>query len=152
VRPPSGITADVYDRKDFFDNIPTLEGCIDILAEKINCLVHGNESGKYLAERTRAIIKHGLANTNLSLTRLSDKMNISAPYLCYLFKHQYHETINHFINKTRIEKARNLLSLSELKIYEIAEQCGYSSTNYFTRTFKKVTGILPTQYRRETKI
>jgi len=135
-----------------FDNIPTLDGCIDILTEKINFLIHGHESGKYLAERARGIIKYELANTNLSITFLSDKMNITAPYLCYLFKQQYHETINHFINKTRIEKAKNLLSLSGLKIYEIAEQCGYSSTNYFTRTFKKVTGILPTQYRRETKI
>jgi two-component system response regulator YesN len=148
----SGITTDAYGRNDFFDNILTLDGCIGILLEKTNFLIHGHESGKYLAERAQTIIKHELSNTNLSITFLSDKMNITAPYLCYLFKQQYHETINHFINKTRTEKAKNLLSLSGLRIYEIAKQCGYSSTNYFTRTFKRFTGLLPTQYRRESKI
>ena len=132
-----------------FMNISTIDGCIGIVAEKINDQVTGHESGNLLAKRAQVIIKHELGNTNLSITFLTDKMNITAPYLCYLFKRHFKETINHYINRLRIEKAKNILASTQLKINEIAELCGFSGVNYFTRTFKKTAGILPTQYRRE---
>jgi len=135
--------------ENIFNNISTLDGCIGILIEKINDLMNGHESGKLLAERARNMIKQELHNTNLYITFLSDRMNISTPYLCYLFKRQFGETINHYISRMRIEKAKNLLSSSQLKINEISELCGFSGVNYFITAFKKIAGILPTQYRRE---
>ena len=51
----------------------------------------------------------------------------------------------------RMEKAKELLAVSELKNYEIAEKVGFGDPHYFSIAFKKVTGKTPTEYARERK-
>ncbi len=46
-----------------------------------------------------------------------------------------------------MNQANRLLKSTNLKIYEIAQECGYSNSNYFTKVFKEVTGISPAEYR-----
>jgi two-component system response regulator YesN len=131
-----------------FENISTLDGCLGIVLDRINSLEQGHESGGRLADRARGIIENEFGNQNLSITMLCGELNLTAPYLCYLFKQRHGVTINHYINKVRIETAGNFLASSQLKIRDIARYCGFNNTNYFTRSFKKNTGLLPTQYRR----
>ena len=47
----------------------------------------------------------------------------------------------------RIDRAKELLDFTDESIADIAEASGFSDQNYFARTFKKVTGMTPTQYR-----
>jgi two-component system response regulator YesN len=130
-----------------FENISTLDGCLGIITGWINSLEQGRESGGRLADRARLIIDREFGNQNLSITMLCDELALTAPYLCYLFKQRHGMTINHYINKVRIETAKNLLVSSRLKIRDIAQYCGFNNTNYFTRSFKKNTGLLPTKFR-----
>lgn len=130
-----------------FENISTLDGCMGIIMERLGSLEHGHGSGSRLADMARDIIERQFGNQNLSITMLCDTLALTAPYLCYLFKLRHGMTINRYINKIRIETARNLLSSSQLKIRDIARRCGFSNTNYFTRSFKKNTGLLPSLYR-----
>jgi two-component system response regulator YesN len=130
-----------------FENISTLDGCMGIIMDRLGSLEHGHGSGSRLADMARDIIENQFNNQNLSITMLCDELTLTAPYLCYLFKLRHGMTINHYINKIRIETAKNLLSSSQLKIHDIARRCGFNNTNYFTRSFKKNTGLLPTLYR-----
>ena len=58
-------------------------------------------------------------------------------------------SISDFINECRLEYAVNLLrNQSSLPITQIAQACGFSDANYFTRTFKKINGLSPNQYRK----
>ena len=52
-----------------------------------------------------------------------------------------------YLNKIRIRAAKKLLKESQLKIYEIAEQVGFSDYHYFGIVFKKVIGLAPLEYR-----
>lgn len=64
-----------------------------------------------------------------------------------LFKDAYSTTPNQYIAQLRVEKARKLLGETTLSMGEIAWRCGFGDQNYFSRIFKKMTGVTPSQYR-----
>jgi len=53
-----------------------------------------------------------------------------------------------YITETRIAAAKEMLEQSNLKVYEIAEKLGYESSFYFSKVFKKVTGLSPREYQQ----
>ncbi len=86
-------------------------------------------------------------NKDLSITQLSKKFKINAAYLGQLFKNETGEMLTNYINKIRVEKAKNMLLTTTLKASAISERVGYQNTNYFYRVFKKLTGVSPSEYR-----
>jgi transcriptional regulator GlxA family with amidase domain len=57
-------------------------------------------------------------------------------------------TVTDYINRTRVRRAEALLGKTALPMQAIAEQCGFSDANYFTRTFKKINDVSPNDYRK----
>ena len=55
------------------------------------------------------------------------------------------------ILKNRIEKAKELISSTKMKVYEVSEMVGFEDTGYFSRVFKKYTGISPKEYKNGKK-
>lgn len=85
--------------------------------------------------------------TELSLDTLASKVNLSASYLSRLFKKQIGKNLSAYIQFVRIEQAKVLLYSTMLKTYEVAEAVGINDPVYFSKTFKKLTGIKPRDYR-----
>lgn len=56
-----------------------------------------------------------------------------------------------YLNKVRIEKAKELLANTDLKVWEIAEKVGYKNPKHFARIFKDITGLTPNEYRDAQK-
>ncbi len=81
---------------------------------------------------------------DLTLADLSDKVFISRNHLSIIFKNITGETFNTYLTRVRIEKARELLTVGNLLVYEVAEQVGYKNVPYFSTLFKKLTGMNPT--------
>lgn len=84
----------------------------------------------------------------LSLESLSGKYAVNKNYLSTRFHKEVGMTVTDYINLTRVRRSLKLLSGTNLSMPEIAERCGFSDANYYTRTFKKVHGTTPTEYRR----
>lgn len=84
---------------------------------------------------------------DLSLKTLSNKYNINSTYLGQLFQKETNELFSDYVNKIRIEKAKELLLNTNLKTSEISNMVGYSDTNYFYKKFKLYCGISPTELR-----
>lgn len=84
----------------------------------------------------------------LSLQLLASKFMVSKSYLSSLFHKEVGMTITDYINTTRIRRSLLLLNTTSFSMQEIAEQCGFSDGNYFTRTFKKFQGMSPLKYRQ----
>ncbi|WP_409346500.1 response regulator [Paenibacillus sp. MBLB4367] len=84
---------------------------------------------------------------DLSIQELSQKFYINPGYLSQLFKREVGEPFTAYIAKQRIAYACELLERTNMMIGEIAEISGYPDYFYFTRTFKKLTGQTPTQFR-----
>lgn len=85
----------------------------------------------------------------LSLKYLSEKYYINSAYLGQVFKKKYNISFKDYLNNFRIEKASELLALSDKKIYEISDIVGYSNTDYFINKFVQSKGRTPSQYRKQ---
>ncbi|MGG4219066.1 response regulator transcription factor [Paenibacillus jamilae] len=83
---------------------------------------------------------------NLRLETLSRLLNYSTAYLGQLFKNKTGEYFNTYLDRVRIQKAKELLDQG-MKVYEVAESVGYTSVNYFYSKFKRYEGCSPSEYR-----
>ena len=87
----------------------------------------------------------------LKVTDLADKFFVSRYHLSRRFKEATGFTILEYINSVRIIKAQELLIQSDMKIGDLVTHVGFGSSSQFTRVFKQITGVTPSQYRREQR-
>jgi len=73
---------------------------------------------------------------------------LNPSYLSQLFKAETGEVFTDYVTRSRMEAAKQMLEERKYKMQYIAELVGYSSNQHFTRTFKKYTGMLPVEYRK----
>ena len=92
------------------------------------------------------ISKH-YSNDALSIREISDHVHLSASYICTYFKNQTGQTLNQYLTEYRMEKAIRLLEDVRYQITDISSKVGYSNGNYFSKSFKKYTGVTPSKYR-----
>jgi two-component system response regulator YesN len=83
----------------------------------------------------------------LSLKQVANIICINTSYLGQIFKKATGESFTNYVNRYRIEKAKEFLSHSSLKVYEVAEKVGFTDYHYFLRIYKKIAGIIPTETR-----
>lgn len=91
-------------------------------------------------------------NTNIDkkiyLDELCILLHLDKYYFCKLFKQAMGTTFTEYVNFARLHKARQLLLSGQASISEIALSCGFSSTQYFNRLFKKQHGFSPSHYKK----
>ena len=85
----------------------------------------------------------------LNLTMVAEAVYITPAYLSLAFKRKTETNFTEHLNRIRIEKACELLTHMDLKTYEVAQRVGYRDEKYFSRVFKKLKGVSPSQYRRK---
>ncbi|MNO67446.1 putative response regulatory protein [compost metagenome] len=84
----------------------------------------------------------------ITLTDVARQFHFNASYLSSYFTAHNGEGFSDYLNKVRLEKAMELLETTENSISDISASVGYSDQSYFTKVFKKQTGISPSRYRR----
>ena len=105
------------------------------------------ETENVYVSKAEDFIKNHYAE-NIGVTNVSDFLNISYPYLSKLFKHYTQLNIMDYINKVRIDAAKELLSTTEMTIIEISAKVGYNNNQSFQRYFKKFVDLTPGEYRK----
>ncbi|REE92917.1 AraC family two component transcriptional regulator [Paenibacillus taihuensis] len=83
----------------------------------------------------------------ITLQDVSNHLYVNASYFSRLFHEEMGETFVRYVAGLRISKAKQLLKGTTKKIYEIADEVGYSDFRHFVKTFKELVGLTPTQYR-----
>ena len=83
----------------------------------------------------------------LSLKQVANVCEVNTSYLGQIFRKATGDSFTNYVNRYRIEKAKQLLANSSLKVYEVAEKVGFTDYHYFLKIYKKVTGNLPTETR-----
>lgn len=84
----------------------------------------------------------------ISLTVLAEEFHLSAQYISQLFKNEIGVNFLTYLTSIRMEQARKLLLSTSLSIAEISEKTGYSDYRVFTKVFRKIEGVTPSQYRQ----
>lgn len=87
-------------------------------------------------------------DSNLTLTSIAQKFNISPSYLTRYFKNHTGISLMRYLDNIRMEHAKKLLESTQLPLDEVVEQCGYVDKNNFIQKFKKTHGYTPIQYRK----
>lgn len=107
---------------------------------------HKKEYKNYLVVNIKKYIREHLSQ-RLSLNEVAASFNISANYLSQLFTKYNDEGFNEYITHQKIKEAKKMLSSDEnMKVYEVADALGFDNAFYFSKVFKKVEGIAPTDY------
>ena len=99
-----------------------------------------------IAEKTKSYILSHLAE-DLSLTVIGKAMGFNSVYLSRIFKRQTGISIREYIEACRMDLAKKLIVNSRMKIYEVAEKCGYQNPAYFIKIFRAHFGITPQECR-----
>lgn len=86
---------------------------------------------------------------DMSISYLANRFFISPSYLAHLFKKKSGKSIIEYINEVRISHAKSFLEKEDLSIGDIATRVGFGDINYFSRKFKAITGMTPTEYKKK---
>ena len=133
--------------KDALLDVYILELLVMIYRHRCKKKTKIRESDKIVYDVSDYIILHYAED--LSLKSISKTFNISESYLSRKFKEITGLCINQYITYIRISNAEKLLENSTLSITQIADQCGFCGSTYFSSLFKKFKGMAPLTYRKQ---
>ncbi len=142
-------------RQNFIHNVVKLTDFKELKSSFIDFLfrVRVNlveQYDKNLGEVVANVLKYinnNFAKEDITLQDIAKNMNISYHYLSKIFKEEIGKSFVEYLTELRIGKAMQLLNDPTLSIKEIAQSVGYSDPNYFSKAFRKVAGLSPTEYR-----
>ena len=90
-------------------------------------------------------------NDAITLQSLADELHVNKYHLAHSFTEDYGISPINYLIARRIEESKTLLKTTDLNISKIASFSGFSSQSYFSQCFRRVTGLSPKAYRRQTK-
>lgn len=91
---------------------------------------------------------HSHITENITVEEVSASVYMSKYHFCRIFKEKMHVTVMEYVLKTRIMMAMEMLSDGKQSVTGVSEACAFSSVAYFSRVFKKETGVTPLQYKK----
>ncbi|WP_248927928.1 response regulator [Paenibacillus hamazuiensis] len=124
-----------------------MERIRDVWAKWLSALEMKYNEGRqhaYVQHVKKAVAEHYCEG--ISFAKIADELHVTRNHLSGLFKRETGESFSDYLTRFRIEKAKELMKTQRYMIYEISEMVGYSDPAYFSRMFKAVTGISPTDY------
>lgn len=105
----------------------------------------GNMSNKLISDITTFIDEH--YSEDIALQDIASVLGYSDVYFCKLFKQNFGKNFITYLNEYRMAKAKELLSNPLINIKDVGQKAGYRDANYFTRVFKRMVGMTPSEYR-----
>ena len=137
----------IYWYSNIHEYIIHLKECIFIVDERLASM-DNNSTNSAVKKGVEYINKN--YNKDINLTIIANEVSLNYTYFCELFKIYTGETFVNYLKKLRVEKAIELLlNNPNHKIYEIANMVGYKDAKQFTKTFRKITGISPVEYKNK---
>ena len=109
-----------------------------------------NAGSDLIGRVKRFILESDLRSVHLRL--IADHFSYSPNYLNHVFKSATGETILDYITACRIDRAKDLMQTTNMRLSEIAEEIGYSHATYLSIVFKKQEGVTPKQYMERCRL
>lgn len=98
----------------------------------------------------KKVFEYIIANYSrfVTLTEAAAYVNMSESYLSQLFKKETGETFTTYIHRYKIDLSKTMLN-SNMLVYEVCDKIGFENPNYFSKIFKRFTGVSPNEYKRK---
>lgn len=137
---------------DKLRRIGTIEETMGTLKNyMIQALENWLKEKKYVESKPIRMAKKYIADyyyLPLTLETVSGEIGFNASYFSSLFKKETSMNFSEYLMKVRIDNAKSLLLNTGDQVVDISEMVGYSDIKYFSKLFKKVTGLTPTEFRK----
>ena len=104
-------------------------------------------SDMLLCNKIINLVNANLTNPKLNVALIANNLNMHQNYIGSVFKKIHNKSIIQYITELRMEKAKELLTYSDMKISEVAERIGYTDIFYFSKKYKAYFGYSPTNER-----
>ena len=138
---------------------------IELLGERIKELLPITEEVKEITEesetlspddrmfasRVKEYVEKNIDNADLSVIDIAQAMYVSRTVLFVRMKHIFNSSPNNYVLNTRINYAKKLLLTTDMRVSDVAYKSGFSDPKYFSRCFKKLTGVLPKDFSEGKK-
>jgi two-component system, response regulator YesN len=141
---------DILERITFAVTWTELEGTASILFQLFPRKEGATPGDGSVVRRAKNVVQE-FYSQGISLNEVALKISVTSEYLSAQFHRETGTTFSTFIRDYRIQKAKELLIGTNLKLYSIGEQVGYGDSKYFCRVFKEVTGLSPSEYRKANR-
>jgi YesN/AraC family two-component response regulator len=105
-----------------------------------------------LLNKVKEVVEIHLSNPDLDVSLFAREVGMSKSILYEKLKSLTGKTINDFISSIRLKKAAELILLGELNLSEISMEVGYLDPNYFSKSFKKHFGVVPSKFNVESTL
>lgn len=112
-------------------------------------------SSRFPANRQCAAVRQYIDQhykESLTLDMLAEKVSINKYYMAHAFKREYGVSPINYLITCRIREGKQLLAETDLSLSQIATVLGFSSSSYFSQSFRKAEGISPTEYRKTNQV
>lgn len=106
------------------------------------------EKRSVLIQRARRYIEQ-YYDQGITLEEIATKLHVSDEYLSSQFRKETGITFTETVKRYRLERIKELLIKSSLKMNQIADMVGYTDSKYMSKVFKEEVGMLPTEYRKQ---
>lgn len=130
------------------ETLPQVEACFSEALESIGHQLKAGMGGRELLQikQVKDYIEKHYAE-NITLDKISGLIYMNSSYFSTFFKKHTGENYKQYLTEVRMKHARRLLLHSELMVYEVAEQVGYSNARLFSEMFRKHVGQTPQEFR-----
>lgn len=105
-----------------------------------------DNTGRNIIRQVKQLVISQL-DQDISLQSIAEQVHLNHQYLSTLFKTETGQNFSEFVTQSRMERAKELLKTTNMKVYEIASLSGYLSSKHFMAVFKQIVGVTPTEYR-----
>lgn len=130
-------------RATYKDFVSLAQHYCEITAGSVNTNIN-------LSEAVKDYVNKHFSDRTLNVNTLGYEFGKTPGYLSGIFKAETGKMLNQYISETRLQHAKILL-LTDKKVDKIADECGFSDTTTFRRTFKRIVGITPSEFRKQAE-
>ena len=106
-------------------------------------------AGNFIVQAAMNYMREHYAEQHLSLSDVADHVYVSQWHLSKLLNRETGQSFFDLLGSLRIARAKELLGSSQMRVHEIAEATGFSDVAHFSRSFKRIAGCTPGEYRNQ---
>ncbi|UJF34956.1 response regulator transcription factor [Paenibacillus hexagrammi] len=141
---------DIHHFHFFHDYFHSIEGLLYRLNEYVSTVKSFSIDHKEM--KKAVLFMQENYHKDLNMTIVSNYVSLNYSYFSQAFKEYTGDSFVNYLKKLRIDKAKELLETTDLKVYEISEKSGFENTKHFSRVFKEMEGVTPQEYREQREV
>ena len=131
------------------DSIGSVSALLSLTEQILKYIgMHRTAEGNHLLNMAKEFILNNLGNERLDLAAVSDHVGLSRVYFCKLFHQLEGTSFSVYLKNARVEKAKQLLLTTNMKVFEVSNAVGFSHAKYFGHVFKEMVGQTPVEFQK----